>query len=569
MKKKILFMIATVLSSSTIFTACSTIVQESDKNTNEMVKTVDTLLPQAEKPLEAENISPVKINDGVFVAEKSIFQEHGDDLPVKWEKSNGFVIRRSESLSLREISSLITEATGIPVVVAAYSPPGSSNQTNNITSPQANNASAADATQNGNINAALTALSGNSISGSPNLSINSSILNMTDSRMPAKFTGSLSDYLNMVSSYFDVSWKYENDKITIQQVITKTYSISSIANIMKINFDLTSQSSTNGSTSNTSSGQNSTTESIADITKEIQDTMKTLVGNNGSFSIDSVSGVVTVTANPSVVKRVEDYLKIINDKLSKQIAVSVKVYTVTLNKQDEFDLDVAGIFKNAGSSGINIGNVASSGTVPSVGGLASGGSGLGWALLNTNSKWAGSNALFQALSTQGDVSVVTTASVTTTNGIPVPLQVGGLRDYVSKVSTETTDTGTTTSIDTDSVSTGFNLHVLPKVQTNGDILLQYGINISELTGANDGFDTFTTNGSTVQLRRLDQRNFIQQARIPNGDTLILAGFEQVKNTTQNSGVGHPKFLGLGGTQSSKVQRQIVVISITPILLQKN
>ena len=108
-------------------------------------------------------------------------------------------------------------------------------------------------------------------------------------------------------------------------------------------------------------------------------------------------------------------------------------------------------------------------------------------------------ALFQALSERGEVAVVTSASVTTLNGVPVPLQVGQERDYVSEIEVTTKDNSVTTEITTDTVSAGFNLHLIPRVSRNGFLTLQFGMNISELAGTENGFDTFTANGHTVSI----------------------------------------------------------------------
>jgi type II secretory pathway component GspD/PulD (secretin) len=108
---------------------------------------------------------------------------------------------------------------------------------------------------------------------------------------------------------------------------------------------------------------------------------------------------------------------------------------------------------------------------------------------------------------------------------------------------------------------------MPRIQRNGDVLLQYGVNIKELVGADDGFDERTIGNNTIQLKRMNQRNFIQNANIPHGQTLVLAGFEQVRSTTRNSGVGHPLFPLLGGGSSASKEREVIVIMITPTVLK--
>lgn len=100
---------------------------------------------------------------------------------------------------------------------------------------------------------------------------------------------------------------------------------------------------------------------------------------------------------------------------------------------------------------------------------------------------------------------------------------------------------------------------------DGNVLLQYGMNISELVGREDGFDTFTVNGSTVQLPNVNQRNFVQQSIVPNRSTLVLAGFETARSTSSQQGVGDPA-TGCCPGRTSKNRREVVVILITPTLL---
>jgi len=534
---------------------------------------------QAAAPARAADTSPIKVNNGVFVGVNAIRNETGDPLPAKFETAKGVTLVRTSPASLRDIASALTETTKIPVIVAA--PPTSTG----VTQPAPALATSSPSTMgplpgmaNGPIppgfplQQALQELSNTSAGGGNPAVQMANVGAITDvggsnSSMPLNYTGKLSGLLNMLASNFNVSWSYTGGKILIDYVVTRTYDVPALPIIASLSFDLTSKSETStsgdsGGASSTS-GQEAKTKSATDIYKDLQSAISTLAGSHRT-SIDPMTGVVTITADPATATRVGNYVKELNQRLSKQIAISVKVYNVALLDQEDFNLDVAAIFTEAGKYGLNIGTgVASSGVVPAATG---GASGLGWALLNTSSKWNGSNALVQALSKRGDVSVVTTASVTTVNGVPVPLQVGSLRDYVKKVTTTTTDSGTQTQIEPGSVTSGFNLHLVPRVDRSGDLLLQYGINISELTGSQDGFDTFETGGQTVQLRRMNQRNFIQQARIPNGNTLVLAGFEQVRSSANKTGVGPNQIPWLGGKSSVAQQREIVVIAITPTIL---
>lgn len=563
MRKPIIF----ALLASTALGGCAVERQVSDHKAIAMNE-AETGLQVAPAPAARADVSPIKVREDVFVSGKPLRNENGDPLPSRFEKANGITLVRTSPVTLREIAAALTELTKIPVVVAASSAP--------TVSPAAAGAGASAAApvisavipdnsfgQGPQLGQALQAIS----SGGPAPVITA------PSRVPVgtmalNYSGKLSSLLNVVSAHFNVAWSYERGRIVLESVVTRNYDIPALPVIANLSFDLTSKGETSGEGGSQSAGQQATTKSASDLFKELQETIKIMAGD-GASSINATTGVVSVTGDPATVSRVGEYIREMNQRLSKQVAISVKVYTVALNGSDEFDLDVAGLLTKAGKNGFSIGNgVASGGVVPTAAALGTGGIGLGWALLDTASEFYGSNALVNALSTSGDVSVVTTASVTTVNGVPVPLQVGELRDYVKSVKTTTTgDSGTTeTQIEPGTVSTGFNLHLVPRVDRGGDLLLQYGINISELTGKEDGFDSFTSGSQTVQLRRLNQRNFIQQAKIPNGFTLVLAGFEQVRSTADRSGVGVADFPLLGGSRKSRLQREIVVIAITPTLL---
>lgn len=518
------------------------------------------LMATAARPMQAKDNRTVKVNDGVFVGNKSIRNENGEPLPSRFEGKSGVTIVRTSPSSLREIAAAVTEYTKIPVVLSASPVSGSQPAAPAPAAAGPGGLAAGPIPDGFPIQDAL-----NQISGSQAGPIVASGSGVSASEIPLNYSGSLSGLLDIVASHFNVAWKYERGRIVLDTVVTRSFDIPALAITSNLAFDLSSKST--GSDTANSAGQTASAKADSDVYSEINTGLQGLVGE-GSFSINKTTGVVTVTSTPATVARVADYVTSMNQRLGEQVAVSVKVYSVSLKDGEDFDLNVAGVFNEAGKYGLNFGNAAG-GVVPAVAGGA--GPGLGWALLDNASKLKGSNALVNALSTRGDVSVVTTASVTTVNGVPVPLQVGEERDYVKQVTTTaaTSDTAATTSVEPGTVSTGFSLQLTPRVERNGDILLQYGINISELTGSEDGFDTYTSpdNSTKIQLRRVSQRNFIQQARIPSNNTLVLAGFEQVRNETTKRGVGRANFPLFGGGSAASMKREIIVIAITPTLLK--
>lgn len=507
------------------------------------------LLNEARAPLPAVQKNSINSHGDVFVGTKSVLNEHGDPLPQRVEKANGVTIKNGNaSISLKEVATVITSETKIPVVIAANIPAAASAPAAIPQQPAADFATGPVPT-GFPLDQALQEIQGQA---APTTLTASPVSAGNGGEMVLNFHGRLSDLLDLVAANFNVNWKYERGKIVIDSTITRSFDVPALPMVTSLGFAM-------GALGENAGGANAKTDVTVNVYEELTTALGKLVGD--SYSINRSTGVVTVTGSPAIVDRARGYIDNLNVRLKDQVALSVKVYSVTVRDSEDFALNLAGVFKGAKDS-VTLGGAGTAAA------LAGGGS-LGWALIDEKSQYNGSNAAVKALSERGDVSVVTTASLTTVNGQPVPLQVGQDRDYVKEITVEKDEEAGTesTTFETDEVSTGFALQMMPRIQRNGDVLLQYGINIKELVGANDGFDERTIGDNTVQLKRLNQRNFIQNANIPYGQTLVLAGFEQVKSSTTNSGTGHPLFSLLGGSAASSKEREVIVIMITPTVLK--
>ena len=517
------------------------------------ISKTNSIMKQAAAPLQSANRNAINSHSNQFVGTRSVLNEHGDPLPQRVERRNGITISNgSQSIGLKEVASIITSSTKIPVIIAADVVISESS----AASPAAVASAPAPLLASGPVPegfdlAALTQQLDASSSTPSVISASSSL--PPSGEMVLNYSGKMSGLLDMVAANFNVNWKYERGQIVFETSITRNFDVPALPMSTSLAFSV-------GSQATGSSGQSASTAVTVDVFGEMTDALTKLVGSD-AFSINRSTGIVTVTGSPASVNRARTYITNLNTRLADQVALSVKVYSVRVSDDEDFSLNLGGVFND----GANSLNLLTSGTA----GAVTGGGSLGWALIDQGSQFSNSNAAVGALSERGDVSVVTTASLTTMNGQPVPLQVGQDRDYVKEitVTAATTNSAASTSFETAEVSTGFALQLMPRIQRNGDVLLQYGVNITELVGANDGFDERTIGTSTIQLKRLNQRNFIQNASIPHGKTLVVAGFEQVRNSTQNSGVGNPLFKLFGGGSSASKEREVIVIMITPTVLK--
>ncbi len=175
--------------------------------------------------------------------------------------------------------------------------------------------------------------------------------------------------------------------------------------------------------------------------------------------------------------------------------------------------------------------------------------------------WAGSQALINALSGQGHVSQVTSASLTTLNNQSAPLQVGRQTTYLaSSTTTVTQGAGATTTLQPGLLTTGFSMTIVPHILERGRLMLQYAIDISSLLN----MYTVNSNNSSIQAPDVDTRNFLQRVMLQTGDTLVMTGFEQNTLNTNLSGMGNANNSMLGGGVNGKRNRSVLVILIQPI-----
>ena len=557
----------------------------------------DDLRRQAERPMPVADTSQLRVRDAAFVGAKVAAFDYGDPLPTRLEGANGITLKRAAPMRLPQIAAALTEATRIPFVIApdeGGAVGGPAAAVSGLPVGVGGGASAAGpapgavgaAYNQGDLAPALAALSGPGSPGAPLGGGGGGLIRFADSmptEMRVDYTGRLSEFLDIVSTHFNMSWQHRNGRVVFSRFITRTFELPALPGAQELEFNLTSGNGNSGGGGGGAGGvttqgkldQTATIKSAVDIWKEIKETLSSIVGPGGRFEISPATGTITVTASPNVVQRVQDYSDVMRKRMGGQVALSIQVLNVALQDSDSFDNNVAALFTGSSRGAFALGRrspgfSASDPRGSTIGNLGSQTPSLGYAILDPTSPFASSQGAIQALSQRGDVSVVTSASLTTVNGSPVPLQVVNKRNFVKGV-TNTQGVGisggaTSTTITTDTVSTGFNLQMLPRIQQDGNVLLQYGMNISELIGPDNGFETFTSGGSTVQLPNVNQRNFVQQSIVPNRSTLVLAGFETNRNASNKTGVGDPRNWLLSGGRNATNRREVVVILITPTLL---
>ncbi|HBO9594643.1 TPA: PilN family type IVB pilus formation outer membrane protein, partial [Pseudomonas aeruginosa] len=310
-----------------------------------------------------------------------------------------------------------------------------------------------------------------------------------------------------------------------------------------------------GISGNSGSSQSTGVTINTDITKDIGNSVQSMLTPGvGRMSMSSSTGTMTVTDTPEVLARVGDFLNGENSNITKQVLLNVKVLSVTLTDKDDLGIDWNLVYTAVnGKWGIGWKNVTQADAAAVQGSVS---------ILDTSSQWAGSNLLVKALAQQGRVSTITSPSVTTLNLQPVPVQVARQTSYLASIqTTNTADVGSTTSLTPGTVTSGFNMNLLPYVMPGKELLLRYSINLSALKQIRQ----VSSGDNTIEIPEVDNRIFSQMVKLRSGETLVLSGFEQSVDNGSKAGVGSASNWLMGGSLKRDNSKDVIVVLITPIV----
>lgn len=399
--------------------------------------------------------------------------------------------------------------------------------------------------------------------------------------MRVSWSGPLQGLLNLVTSRSGIFWRYRHGTIVFFLTETRVFRVALLPGSNTYQASVTNQGNTGnntaGSGTQVSTGQSQTSQTVsssatldtyAGITQSIQALLARLKSQSGGASgsalggqtqintavvADPATGTVTVTATPPLLRAVARYIRSVNNRMTRQVLISVHVYDVTLGNSETMGLNLQAAFDRLDGATVSL-----TGAVPPGAPAGQSGATIG-AILPTTSPWNGSQIVAQALATQGNVSLVTSAKVLALDDQPAPLQVGSQIGYLASSSAPTiTATGTTPGqLTPGSVTVGFSANFLPMVIDHNRVLLGYSIDLSQL----ESLQTVTSGNSSIQTPNVSTQSIFQRALLKSGQTLVLSGFEQTGANVNRSGTGAPGFWEAGGGVGVSNTHKVLVIAI--------
>lgn len=488
------------------------------KHTDRLVDKIESVLDEPIEKKDMYSMDTISVKDDIWLGNRSIHVNAGDPLPARFETEEGITLVSNTPVSLLQISEQITALTGITVRVDDMILEETKNATQGT----------GEASASANTN--------------------------TDSSLfQPSYSGKLSGLLDQIVSRFALWWRYKNGVISFYKMETRVFTIYALPVQTQLSANIAGTAS--GEEGGTTSASMSSSISL-DLWAQIETAITAMLPNGATLNVIPANGTLTVTAPPTTLQRVGQYVNAMNEKLSRQVAISVKVMNVTLSDAQSSSIDMTSVlrFIKKKTNSVITGNLGADTPAATSGSL-------GIAIVNTHGHLKSSNILIEALSTQGATSLVTSATVLTMNNKIAPVQVSTNQAYVEKTEmTSSSDSGTTITASPAKINYGFTMEVLPRLLDHGRMLLMFTMTLTDLEEMAEKTFTGSDSSTTMQLPKLKTRGFVQEVAMTSGQTLMMSGFEEVRTSTQED-----KEITKYSNSADK-NRNVMVVLLTPEVL---
>ena len=414
----------------------------------------------------------------------------------------------------------------------------------------------------------------------------------------------IGEVLNAISSIYgyDIQQKGKIFYVYPAGVRTETFSVDYLlvkrSGLASLNITTGGVSSKDSNSDSSSSSSNSSDDSSSDksfdsdsgtsvITSTANDFWTSLEkaitnfigkGNGKSVIVSPEAGLVVVSANPSELKAVKTFLDSAQQRLTKQILLEAKVLEVRL--ADEFqagiDWSILGSSKHWRSDIWRDGDSGRKDWSSYVGrtGVVDGIT----HIVFRDSEHFNLGVAVNLLQEQGDVSILSSPRITTSNNQKAVIKVGSDEYYVTGVESNTNTVTSSTGTITGTISnptfeytpffSGVSLDVTPQIKDDGSVLMHIHPAVIKVE---EQVKTIVYNGQTSSLpmakSTIRETDTVVQAN--SGDVIVIGGLIEERKVDETSKVpllGDIPYIGNLFKSTDKVTEKVeLVILIRPIV----
>jgi MSHA biogenesis protein MshL len=291
-------------------------------------------------------------------------------------------------------------------------------------------------------------------------------------------------------------------------------------------------------------------------------------GGDARVVVNRQAGTVLVTASPPVVRKIAAYLEGVQAAIGRQVMIEAKIIEVQLADAYSMGVDWAAIPALAGGlTGALSGGLADALAEPPS--LAQGlaGSSGAFRFGATSHDLA---VLLDAISTQGQVRVLSSPRIATLNNQPAVIKVAQEQTFFSLERETTNQDGVREDIftvDKEKFTIGIVLDIIPRIADDGTVVMAVHPSITEFVEEK----LFPPNASAQEILAnapvLDVREIDTVVRLRDSETLVIAGLMRQEDRERIESVpllGDIPFLGALFRRTEQEQRNSeLVIFLTP------
>lgn len=361
------------------------------------------------------------------------------------------------------------------------------------------------------------------------------LVNMGSGLLDVSYTGSLRGLLDTIASLSGYGWDYDakTNRVTFSATQVRTFTILSAPGLVSYDSQISNKSRERTSGSSISaSGVNSTVTSgnmgsqtsqtlknklEYDVWREAENGIKALLSKHGTVSVNQGAGTVTVRDSYSRLQDIAAYINALNARLSRQVAITIRIWALEVSDTSEGGLNLQALFENN-----NVSVVAGS--------LTDLGSASSASVSIVHGKLKGSSGTVRAMKEWGKATQLTSGGGLMMNNQPLSVHATTSRSYPAGMSLSTSDYNQTSEITPGEVVVGAVVTIIPHILDNRRVILQCNSTLSSL----DGMKEIVTDDINLEFPIVSNRSFSQRSRMKMGQTLVLAGFEQSRQAAQNT-----------------------------------
>lgn len=288
----------------------------------------------------------------------------------------------------------------------------------------------------------------------------------------------------------------------------------------------------------------------------------------GSFSVNRIAGFVTVRALPSVMPAIDSYFATLNAEMGRTVTIETRVMQVAINDDKAVGIDwnlaaaaLGSVFVSGGST------LASSLGGSPTNNIFNGGSSASPPSLRLTGR-AG-DAFVRALELQGTVKVLAQPTLALANNLPSVIELAEIQAYVNQsTTTQVQGVGSTTTVQTATLSDGLIFSVMPRVLENGEVSLALAIILQDIIA----ISTRSFPGGFVELPHTARRSYSGVIRARLNETLVIGGLITTRKELHTSGIPFlskiPIIGWFFGTSQYVDRKSELVLTVTPRDIQR-